>query len=179
MFPHGWTYLHTIILVAGVGSISLVVLFLVNRRPLGDSGGDETNLDESALRRINELIGKASEPATPPGGQPGGRRQESGLRGSFLAELEGDSTQSNPEPKPIPTLISVPTLEAHSDEDAIQAGDSLGRRHAAVWQLADEGRSPEEIASAAGQPVGEIELILALRRRVRTSPPESPKGENS
>lgn len=36
-------------------------------------------------------------------------------------------------------------------------------RHAAVYELADEGRSPLEIAQTLGRPSGEIELILALR----------------
>lgn len=40
-------------------------------------------------------------------------------------------------------------------------------RHAAVYLLADQGRSPTEIAKEVGQPAGEVELILALRRRAR------------
>lgn len=179
MFPHGWTNLHTIILLSGLASISLAIVYLISRRRLNDPVAEEAKLDESALRRINELIGKMSEPTTPSGGQMDGRRQDPGHRAAFLAELGGNSTQSYPEPRAVPTLISVPTLDSQSDEDAIQAGDSLGRRHAAIWQMADEGLSAEEIASAAGQPVGEIDLILALRRRVRTSPSESPRDEKS
>ena len=37
-------------------------------------------------------------------------------------------------------------------------------RHAPVYDLADEGLSPPEIARHLGRPSGEIELILALRR---------------
>lgn len=37
-------------------------------------------------------------------------------------------------------------------------------RHAAVYQMADEGRSPQEIAQHLSRPRGEVELILALRR---------------
>ena len=36
-------------------------------------------------------------------------------------------------------------------------------RHAEVWAMADEGRSPPEIARKLNRPSGEIELILALR----------------
>jgi len=38
-------------------------------------------------------------------------------------------------------------------------------RHAAVYDLADTGKSPVEIAQALGRTPGEIELILALRPR--------------
>jgi hypothetical protein len=38
-------------------------------------------------------------------------------------------------------------------------------RHARVYELADTGKSPVEIAQALGRPPGEIELILALRSR--------------
>jgi hypothetical protein len=36
-------------------------------------------------------------------------------------------------------------------------------RHAEVWAMADQGRSPPEIARQLNRPSGEIELILALR----------------
>jgi hypothetical protein len=36
-------------------------------------------------------------------------------------------------------------------------------RHADVYALADQGRSPSQIGTALGRPSGEIELILALR----------------
>jgi hypothetical protein len=36
-------------------------------------------------------------------------------------------------------------------------------RHAEVWAMADQGRSPHEIARQLDRPSGEIELILALR----------------
>jgi len=37
-------------------------------------------------------------------------------------------------------------------------------RHALVYALADQGRSPKDIAQELNRPSGEIELILALRR---------------
>lgn len=39
-------------------------------------------------------------------------------------------------------------------------------RHSQVYMLADEGRSPGEIATSLDRPKGEIELILALRAKV-------------
>ena len=37
-------------------------------------------------------------------------------------------------------------------------------RHAEIYALADQGRTPVDIASRLGRPSGEIELILALRQ---------------
>lgn len=42
--------------------------------------------------------------------------------------------------------------------------NSLDQRHASIYQLADGGLSPLEIASEINKPAGEIELILALRK---------------
>ncbi len=41
----------------------------------------------------------------------------------------------------------------------------LSQRYAAIWDLADSGASPDVIARATGQPIGQIELILGLRRQ--------------
>jgi hypothetical protein len=38
-------------------------------------------------------------------------------------------------------------------------------RHAEIYAMADSGRSPHEIARSLDRPNGEVELILALRRR--------------
>jgi DNA-binding NarL/FixJ family response regulator len=43
------------------------------------------------------------------------------------------------------------------------AEQKMDPRHAQVYDLADEGLSPPEIARQLGRPSGEIELILALR----------------
>lgn len=66
-----------------------------------------------------------------------------------------------------PTLISVPNLSA-SDEPEVsdEASAALGRRFAAVWEMADSGAAPEAIARETGHPIGQVELILGLRRRI-------------
>jgi hypothetical protein len=64
-----------------------------------------------------------------------------------------------------PTLIAVPTLEgAPNDRDLTASG--LKERHAAIWTIAETGATAEVIARATGQPVGQIELILGLRRQI-------------
>lgn len=69
-----------------------------------------------------------------------------------------------------PTLIVVPDLAASSradrSEDAVHlASEELGRRFGEIWQLADAGTAADGIARVTGQPVGQIELILGLRRQ--------------
>jgi hypothetical protein len=62
-------------------------------------------------------------------------------------------------------LIAVPNLgSAAGDREAMLSG--LTQRYAAIWALADKGAAPEVIARATGQPIGQIELILGLRRQI-------------
>jgi hypothetical protein len=64
-----------------------------------------------------------------------------------------------------PRLIAVPNLaSAAGDREAMLSG--LSQRYAAIWTLADQGASAEVIARATGQPIGQIELILGLRRQI-------------
>ncbi|HZW29807.1 MAG TPA: hypothetical protein VFF52_03815 [Isosphaeraceae bacterium] len=72
-------------------------------------------------------------------------------------------------------LITVPNLASTSQDRQATQG-SLAQRYAAIWTLADSGTSPEVIARATGQPIGQIELILGLRRQIdgaRTTRPHA------
>jgi hypothetical protein len=74
-------------------------------------------------------------------------------------------------------LIAVPNLALTPPNDRDAAVSGLTQRYAAIWTLADQGASPEVIARATGQPVGQIELILGLRRQIdgtRTAIPHAP-----
>jgi hypothetical protein len=71
-----------------------------------------------------------------------------------------------------PTLISVPNLssrgravgtQAEAARRATASGDLAGR-FGRVWQMADEGEPADRIALATGQPIGQVELVLNLRR---------------
>jgi hypothetical protein len=77
-----------------------------------------------------------------------------------------------------PALIAVPILAgAPNDREASVSG--LTERYAAIWALADNGGSPEVIARATGQPIGQIDLILGLRRQIdgaRTIIPHAAHG---
>jgi hypothetical protein len=77
-----------------------------------------------------------------------------------------------------PPLIAVPSLAPAPNEREASVG-SLTERFAAIWNLADNGGSPESIARATGQPVGQIDLIIGLRRQIdgnRTTIPHAPHG---
>jgi hypothetical protein len=69
-----------------------------------------------------------------------------------------------------PRLIAVPDLSASPSP----ASAELAGRYAAVLDMADAGASAEAIAHATNQPVGQVELILGLRRRL--APPGAPEG---
>lgn len=71
-----------------------------------------------------------------------------------------------------PTLISVPNLSSPAQgTDSVMV--ELGRRFGPIWDLADRGATPDAIARSTGQPIGQVELILALRRQLA-----APAGES-
>jgi hypothetical protein len=53
---------------------------------------------------------------------------------------------------------------AHANGDAASKSEDAGGAYAEVYDLADRGRSPRQIAQELNRPDGEIELILALRQ---------------
>jgi hypothetical protein len=79
---------------------------------------------------------------------------------------------------PAPTLITVPSLAPPpSEREASITG--VTNRYAAIWSLADSGASPDVIARATGQPIGQIELILGLRRQIDASRTKVPHGPHT
>jgi hypothetical protein len=68
-----------------------------------------------------------------------------------------------------PTLIVIPDLGTDEQESQERAASELGERHGEAWTLAAAGVPPEEIARQTGQPIGRIELIVALYRRLLSS----------
>jgi hypothetical protein len=81
-----------------------------------------------------------------------------------------------------PTLIVVPNLAAtavdrHAESVMAEASAELGQRFGAIWELADAGAPAESIARATGHPIGQVELILGLRRQLAASAgPPGPGG---
>jgi hypothetical protein len=115
---------------------------------------------ESSLRAVREedaaarLLPAAGASGSTPGG-PIARRRAGRLSD---AALDGINE---------PRLIAVPKLSAAPDRQAMHNG--ISQRYAAIWELAESGSSPDTIARATGQPIGQIELILGLRRQMDAS----------
>lgn len=74
-------------------------------------------------------------------------------------DLGGSATSAGP------TLISVPDLAAPPAPNS-EAAAELDRRFGPVWAMADEGAPVDAIARETGYPIGQVELILGLRRRL-------------
>ena len=71
-----------------------------------------------------------------------------------------------------------PGLEpAQSDRDITVNG--LKERYAAIWALADSGATLEQMARATSQPIGQIELILGLRRQIDGPPTRIPHAPHT
>jgi len=65
---------------------------------------------------------------------------------------------------PLEHLLSVPNL-AVGLESQVSPESDLNRRYAAIWDLAEAGASAETIARKTSQPLGQVELILGLKRQ--------------
>lgn len=62
------------------------------------------------------------------------------------------------------TAAETPRIAPPADRNfELPSTPAADPRHAVVYQLADQGHSPRQIAQELGRPNGEIELILALR----------------
>jgi hypothetical protein len=65
-----------------------------------------------------------------------------------------------------PTLIAVPNLAASATDGPASVSAELSRKFGTIWAQADAGASAEAIAQSTGQPIGQVELILGLRRQL-------------
>jgi hypothetical protein len=122
------------------------------------------------LRTLEQLLTRLDAGATD-AGVPEARP----ARGGALAKRKGFSLAAEvPKSKAVedgvgPTLIAVPDIaEAGHSSPATRAAE-LGQRFGTIWELAATGASAEQIARRTGQPVGQVELILGLRRQLETA----------
>ncbi len=81
-----------------------------------------------------------------------------------------DSPAANLSTIPSPTLIAIPNLSAPDSQRADVVAEELASRFGGIWELADAGNTPDFIARSSGLPIGQVELILALRRQLATYP---------
>jgi hypothetical protein len=118
---------------------------------------------------------KGNAPARDSGGSTGsiggtarfGFRSKSSGRDVRIRVDERRSTRGDfSHASEISTLIEIPDVNTKGDVSA--PSDALiefENRFGLIWEMADEGRGDDEIARATGYPIGQIELILGLRRR--------------
>jgi hypothetical protein len=111
---------------------------------------------QRALEKLIERWEQGRGRDLPGGSHPGGPRAAAAIH-----------RFDPPQPTAVarPTLITVPDLAAsRGAAPAAEASAELARRYGAIWEMADRGLTCDAIARATGQPIGEIELVLGLRR---------------
>jgi hypothetical protein len=172
-------------LLLGVAGSPLAWVALHHRKSRLEKRMEERwNELTAELRRLEGRLALAEGAGHSPNGKPELGSPQNGTNGRSLPNRPFLSNwRRSAEPRALPqedhtALISVPNLASSSD-DREPSSSSLNHRYSAIWSLADQGASPEVIAKATGQPIGQIELILSLRRHIdgsRATIPHAPHG---
>ena len=74
-----------------------------------------------------------------------------------IAQLQSIPARPPAEPAPVASLASQSSRPPN--------GEALDGRYARIYALADSGQDAHQIAAELDRPQGEVELILALRRK--------------
>jgi len=175
MPPALWSLMPLFTFIAGLAClVAAVTWWMLAARQMKTRSATERRLQMLTQRllaiesRINELEnhGRRSHDEhqdrpelAPPGESNQGRRTR-----TFRELREEGNARTEP------TLIAIPDLGAGEVESEGRAGGGeLGELHGEAWTLAAAGVAPEEIARQTGQPIGQIELIVGLYRRLHSS----------
>ncbi|MGZ3381255.1 MAG: hypothetical protein ACXVBB_13485 [Isosphaeraceae bacterium] len=175
MPPALWPLMPLFTVVAGPACLAAAVILwmLATRQRKMTRSETEQRLQMLVQRllviesRINELENHGrrapDDHEEPPGHAVKGESKQGRRTQSFLDGREDQAARNQP------TLIAIPDLGAVEEESDERAGSELGERHGEAWTLAAAGVPPEEIARQTGQPIGQIELIVGLYRRLHSS----------
>jgi len=118
---------------------------------------------QNTLARKKRIVGQAFQPDSEP--CQAGKPDLLPSRGSqALLDVREDQNARNQ-----PTLIAIPDMGSVEEELQAGGGNELGERHGEAWTLAATGVPPEDIARQTGQPIGQVELIVGLYRRLHSS----------
>ncbi|RUL86944.1 hypothetical protein [Tautonia sociabilis] len=176
MLTDGPTLVLIVLAAAAVGSGAVAASWRAARRSSIEAGTRFDRLEgrlaaiESALRRPRTDRATAES-----ADRPRARSPRSSPPGRPASTERVDPPGPAP---PGPILIAVPDLsgsrqgvgtQAESARRASAVAD-LSRRFGRIWELADTGASADRIASTTGRPVGEVQLVLDLRRRLIDGP---------
>ncbi|HYG60753.1 MAG TPA: hypothetical protein VD902_21975 [Symbiobacteriaceae bacterium] len=87
------------------------------------------------------------------------------------AEAMAEAAASEPAPAqaPVPEAVPEPAPEVSPEPAAPTSIEKYQAMRTAVWQKADMGKSPSEIAQEMGIPRGEVQLLLNLRTKKVTA----------
>jgi hypothetical protein len=162
-------------LLLGIAASPLGWAALLHRRSRADRERKRSFADLRAQLRLLQVRLERCEDAMHSRREEGKALElqaSTGLRSSRMPARSGKRIVGRVAGTPLddlaePKLIAVPNLAAAQDRQAMHGG--LSQRYAAIWDLADAGSSPDVIARATGQPIGQIELILGLRRQYDAS----------
>ena len=175
MPPALWSLMPLFTVVAGLACLAVAVILwmLATRQMKMTRSETEQRLQMLVQRllviesRINELENHGrrapDDHEEPPGHVVKGELKQDRRTQSFLDGREDQAARNEP------ILIAIPDLGAVEEESDERAGSELGERHGEAWTLAAAGVPPEEIARQTGQPIGQIELIVGLYRRLHSS----------
>ena len=175
MPPALWSLMPLFTVVAGLACLAVAVTLwmLATRQMKTIRSETEQRLQMLVQRllaiesRINELENHGrrapDDHEEPPGHAVKGESKQGRRTQSFLDGREDQAARNEP------ILIAIPDLGAVEEESDERAGSELGERHGEAWTLAAAGVPPEEIARQTGQPIGQIELIVGLYRRLHSS----------
>jgi hypothetical protein len=128
-------------------------------------------LHRRTSREIDELVKRLRRLETRLDGIENARGPSPSRPGSLLIRAHAPGADDLPVR---PTLIAVPDLAVESQPSEDQLEGELAQRNAEVWSLAASEVSPEEIARRTGQPIGQVELIVGLYRRLHP-----PRGQTA
>lgn len=120
------------------------------------------------VEMVLERLATTEEPAPSPNQKPGLpplHFPKSPAPGWRIDPAGSDSSTTGP------TLIAVPNLAGPLTEILESTAEELTERYRPIWEQADSGESPEAIARSTGLPIGQVELILGLRRQLPASGP--------
>ncbi len=175
MPPALWSLMPPFTVVAGLACLALAaILWMLTTRQMKMIRREtEQRLQMLVQRllviesRINKLGNHGrrapDDHEEPPGHAVKGASKQDRRTQSFLDGREDQAARNEP------ILIAIPDLGAVEEESDERAGSELGERHGEAWTLAATGVPPEEIARQTGQPIGQIELIVGLYRRLHSS----------
>jgi hypothetical protein len=164
------------ILVSLVLVVVIIILGLLWSRLKSVSLIETEKLIEDVATRLHDLDERLTHSDARAKGHdvPGLATQAPGGPAGVLRAGRGESSRRVDQGVPSgigrPPLIAIPNLtEPPSAEET--ASVELARRFGAIWELADSGVSTDAIARVSGYPIGQVELILGLRRQLASSAP--------